>query len=111
MGQIAGEYDEVGRFGQGVDGGDGLFERPLGVGIGRALESPVRIGKLDEVELIRGLGVRRTSAAGRSADANTMPPKPANLRNSRRSNDLRMMAPRSRVDHSTQYFFRGREIP
>ena len=56
--EIAGEDDEVGLVGQAVDRDDRLFERMLGVGIGRALVAPVGVRDLDEVEVAGRLGRR-----------------------------------------------------
>ena len=69
MGQVAGEDDEVGLLGQAVDGSHGLFERPLGVGIGWALEAPMGVGQLDEVEVIVSSALGRGHGAGGARDA------------------------------------------
>ena len=57
--EVAGEHDEVGLLLEAVDGGNGLFERPLGVGVGRSFEAPVRVGQLHEIEIVGGLRAAR----------------------------------------------------
>src|SRR6266446_3174193 len=52
MGQVAREYNKVGFLGQGVYGSNGLFQRSLGVGVGRAFEAPVRVRQLNEIEVV-----------------------------------------------------------
>ena len=89
MSQVAGEHDKVGLLGQAVYGSNGLLQRPLGVGVGRAFEAPVCIRQLNEIEVIvsRALAAAIVPAARAAPrlEANTTPPKPANFRNSRRS--------------------------
>ena len=55
--KIAGKYDEIGLIGEAVYGGDRFFQRPFGIGIGRSLKSPVRIGELHKIEVIGCLSV------------------------------------------------------
>ncbi len=53
VGQIAGEDDEVGLLRQRVDPGDRLLQRAAGVGVGLvALEPPMAVGQLDEMEIL-----------------------------------------------------------
>src|SRR6202040_1286790 len=52
-----------------VDGSDGLFEGPLGVGVGRSLEAPMGVGQLDEVEVIVSPALGRGHGAGSARSA------------------------------------------
>ena len=64
VGEVAGEDDEVGRAREAVHRSDGLFQRVLGIGIGRALVAPVGVGELHEVKVA---GLRRGLGAGEQA--------------------------------------------
>ena len=69
--KIAGKYDEIGLIGEAVYGGDRFFQRPFGIGIGRSLKSPVRIGELHKIEVIGCLsvcGVRNARTQRRCKD-------------------------------------------
>ena len=69
--QIAGEDDEVGLVGEAVHRGHSLLERVLGVGIGGALEAPMGVGKLHEMEVAGGLrgGLASGEQPGGKGDA------------------------------------------
>jgi hypothetical protein len=55
--QVAGKADEVGRLGQRIDGRHGPGQRRADVGVGIALAAPVRIGELNEMELLADPGL------------------------------------------------------
>ena len=68
MREVAGEHDEVRRFRQRINGSDRLCQRSFGVGIGWPFKAPVRVGQLDEIELL-GIGLRRGAARGTAGQA------------------------------------------
>ena len=59
--QVAREDDEVGRFLQLVDRGDRLAQRDIGIGVGRTLETPMRVRELNEIELTIAASCRRAA--------------------------------------------------
>jgi hypothetical protein len=52
VGEIAGHDHEGGLLRQRGDGRDGARQRDVGLGIGRAAEAPVRVGELEEEEVV-----------------------------------------------------------
>ena len=67
--EVAGEHDEVRLSIESVDRGHRFLERCLCVRIGRPFEAPMRIGQLNEVEIVLPRGERDARQAGREHHA------------------------------------------
>src|SRR5271155_4558879 len=69
VGQIAGDYYQLGPVFQPIDGGDGALERLGAERVGRSVESDVRVAQLNERKRRRSLAVELGESARDSLGA------------------------------------------
>src|SRR5260370_34104017 len=67
MRQVAGEHDEVGLPLKSVHQGNGVLQRHVRLRVWRTLKPPMRVGELQEVEVVRA--VRLLARRGATGDS------------------------------------------